>query len=555
MIPRRSCWTSVCLVVLLLSTLCTAAADNTHHDHELRAVTPATTELTISDPNVKNHYVEMPNNCYPTGQVYGTILSIDVGASYTTAGYNEKDGEFTLIRNEHGDTKTLNAIVSLPTSDNTTIITTMVRRMRELAEAQIGNDTKITNVVLVVPGGFDYFQKRVVQQAVEVAEKKAALKVLRVLGRHIAASIAYGFDNEFIYGDNGIREPGVRELVVVNLEETGFDVGLWELDSGAYDKMGLLERRGGGGFDEEAADRAVMERIVDVFLRGARGSYGAEEEVEIQQRRKAILSDEILIGRLRREVTKVNNVFSASSLHVQPATDTTLDISSHHTVRIEIDSFFDDRDLSLSLNLPQRQDLRSRSLTSILDTIDEVLEKSEVIDDYTKGTMKPLDKSEVDHVLVMGSSIWIPEAIQLIERHFRGRLSVPLMVDPVFLGVRGAAKLAWEFEIELLGVVEEWGGRGERSVQTIVNTIDEILENIEVDIEYIREMTRLDKSQIDHVRVIGSSSQISKLVPLVEGHFERKVEIPETIDPALASVRGAGITARKVEDGIQCLCL
>ncbi|KAG9063040.1 Endoplasmic reticulum chaperone BiP [Linnemannia hyalina] len=430
MIPRRSCWALVCLVVLLFSTLCTVTADNCHYDHELRAVTPATTELTISDPNVKSHYVEMPNNCYPTGQEYGTVLAIDVGALYTTAGYNAKDGEFTLVRNEHGDTKTPNVIASLPTNDNTTVITTMVRHMRELTEAQIGNDTKITNIVLVVPGGFDYFQKRVVQQAVEVAEEKTRLKVLRVLGRHIAGSMAYGFDNEFIYGENGIRQPDVRELVAVNLEETGFDVGLWELDSGVYDNMGLIERRGGGGFGEVAADRAVMEGIVDMFLRGPKGSFSAEEEVEIRQPQKAILGDEISMGRLRREVTKVNNVFSASSFHIQPVTDTTLDISSHHTVRIEIDSFFDDRDLSLSLNLPQWQDLRSRSLTSILDTIDEVLEKSEVIDDYAKGTMKPLDKSEVDHVLVMGSSTRIPEAIQLIERHFRGRLSVPLTIEP-----------------------------------------------------------------------------------------------------------------------------
>ena len=189
-----------------------------------------------------------------------------------------------------------------------------------------------------------------------------------------------------------------------------------------------------------------MEGIVEEFLRGAGRPFGAEEEVEIRQRRKAILSDEILMGRLRREVTKVNNVFSAASLHVQPVTDTTLDISSHHTVRIEIDSFFDDRDLSLSLNLSQWQDLRSRSLISVLDTIDEVLEKFEVIDNYTKRTTRPLDKSEVDHVLVLGSSTRIPEAIQLIERRFRGRLSVPLTIEPGFLGVRGAAKHAWEFE-------------------------------------------------------------------------------------------------------------
>ncbi|KAG0049193.1 ATPase with role in protein import into the ER, partial [Linnemannia elongata] len=293
-------------------------------------------------------------------------LLVDVGPSYTTAAYSTEDGECIFVRNEHGDTKIPNIIVSFPSNDNTTIFTTMVRHMKELAEAQIGNDTKITNVMPVIPGEFDDDQRVAVAQAVRAVgemgkegEKKANLNVLRIVSRHKAAAMAYGLDNEFIYEGKGIREPEVRELMVVDLEETRFDVGLWEIDSGVYEMMGLLERQGGGGFGEEAADRAA----------------------EIQQRRKAILSDEILTGRLRREVTKMNNVFLAASLHVQPVADTTVDISSHHTVRIEIDSFFDGRDLSLSLNLSQWQDLRSRSLTLILDTIDEVLEKFEVMDE------------------------------------------------------------------------------------------------------------------------------------------------------------------------------
>lgn len=83
MIPRRSFWTFICLLlaVLLFSTL--AIADNIHHDHDLRVVTPATTEMTISDPNVKSHYVEMPNYCYPTGQVYGTVLAIGMKTIYS----------------------------------------------------------------------------------------------------------------------------------------------------------------------------------------------------------------------------------------------------------------------------------------------------------------------------------------------------------------------------------------------------------------------------------------------------------------------------------------
>ncbi|KAF9147689.1 Endoplasmic reticulum chaperone BiP [Linnemannia schmuckeri] len=324
--------------------------------------------------------------------------------------------------------------------------------MRELAEAQIGNNTKIRQVVLTVAGGLDWSQRQAVHQAVEEQAKTegdtAELKVLRVLNRHIAASVAYGLDNEFLYGNTGVREPGVRELVVVNVEETMFDVGVWELDTGMHDKIGLVEKRahGGGGFDEEAADRTVMERLVEEFLRGAGGSFSVGEEVEVRRQREMILSNEALMGRLRKEVTKLNNVFSTASLHLQPVTDTTFDTPRHHTVRINIESFFEGRDLSVSLDLPQWQDLRERSLRIILDAIDEVLEKSEVVLDYSSGTTKPLDKSEVDHVLIMGSSTRIPEVIQLIERHFQGRLTVPVAIEPAFLGVTGAAKTAWEFE-------------------------------------------------------------------------------------------------------------
>ncbi|KAF8942192.1 Endoplasmic reticulum chaperone BiP [Haplosporangium gracile] len=324
--------------------------------------------------------------------------------------------------------------------------------MRELAEAQIGNNTKITQVVLTVSGGFDRIPRQVIHQAVEEQYKTegdtAGLKVLRVLKRHIAAAVAYGFDNEFLYGSNGVREPGVRELVVVNVEETVFDVGVWELDSGVYEKMGFVERRahGDGGFNEEAADRTVMERLVEEFLRGAGYSISVEEEAEVQRQREKILSDEALVGRLRKEVFKVNNVFSAASLHLQPVIDTTFDTPSRHTVRINIEPFFEDRDLSVSLDLPQWQDLRERSLRTILDAIDEGLEMSEVVFDHTSGTTKPLDKSEVDHVVVMGSSTRTPEVVQLIERYFQGRLSVPMTIEPMFLGVMGAAKIALAFE-------------------------------------------------------------------------------------------------------------
>ncbi|KAG0292812.1 hypothetical protein BGZ96_003662 [Linnemannia gamsii] len=102
MTPHRSFWILLCIFALLLlnTNPCIAATtDNTHIHHELRAITPDTTGLTISDPNVIDHD-EKPIYHQPIEYEVPANLIIDVGVSYTTAAYNGKGGVFAAVENE-----------------------------------------------------------------------------------------------------------------------------------------------------------------------------------------------------------------------------------------------------------------------------------------------------------------------------------------------------------------------------------------------------------------------------------------------------------------------
>lgn len=319
----------------------------------------------------------------------------------------------------------------------------MIHHMYELAVKQIGNDkTNYGDIYLTVSGELDGDQRQAVKQTVNAADEKLKASeiprygVRRVMIRQAMVPMAYGLDNDLIYGIGGVADPYLRTLMLVNLEETFLGVDIMEVDI-IYEKLARVDRRGEKyRFDEEAANRVVMERLVEEFLKDAGESLSAE----------MILRDDTVMRRLEREVVKMNTLFSAASLHVQPESNTYLDTPNRHTVRIEIESFFEDRDLSSSLDLAQWQGLRERSLKTIIDTIDEALEKSVMYTNYTTEETRPLNKTEVDHVVVMGSSPRIPEAIQLIERYFQGRLVVPQIIDPAFLSLHGASHIAWDFE-------------------------------------------------------------------------------------------------------------
>ncbi|KAF9118899.1 ATPase with role in protein import into the ER [Mortierella sp. 14UC] len=556
------------LPLLLIISCCafsaSAAATNTHN-HELSAITPGTTGLIISDPNIITHHVDVLRHCWSVGEQYGAILAIDLGVSYTTAAYTNKDGEFTLVRNEYRHTRTPTTIAFLPKDNNNddnntnTTLTTdgsykvlfgeaaesqrssnptntihdwqrwtfrpfnytqggggsvapefqdsgymykvvqspsflplvrlgggeteswrwadnewargpvgqaviqvslwdeaagggvekklyfrpeeltalLVHRIRDLAEAQLqrdGTGLNITHVVLAIPGELGIDQRQILKETIQEMESEdrittgLGVRVLRVMTRHHSTAMAYGLENEVVYGGTGAREVGVRTTVVVDLDEwKGFEVRLLEIDSELYETMGGVVRRR-GLVDEEGVKRAVVDEVVDAFVKGKGGEM---EKAEIQQRKEMILSDRRITQRLGKEVVKVSRLLRSALLYASSPYAT-----RHTSIRLEMESFFEGRDLSVTLSLQQYLDIRSSTLQPIIDIMERLL----------KDSMQIESRDYVDHVLVSGTSHRIPELIQLIEQYFQGRLEVPQMIDPALTSVHGAVRLARMFE-------------------------------------------------------------------------------------------------------------
>ncbi|KAG0219738.1 hypothetical protein BGX33_001055 [Mortierella sp. NVP41] len=300
----------------------------------------------------------------------------------------------------------------------------MVRRMKELAESQLG--AEITHAVVVVPGEYNLDSRLAIRDAVERAtagEGGGGLTVLTVRGRHQTPLAAYkvldGWYDEKI-------------VVVVDVEEGMLEVASMEMESGIFDRMGTVEERG-VRFDEEAVDRAVVEYLVEEYLK--QGAWGSEAEILLG--RQMIMEDERAVGRLIKEMVKVKELFSGSVLSPL-ASESRSTSASPHSVRIEIESFHNGQDLSTTLDLSTYHELRKSTLSTILPAVERVLKKSEVE-----------NKNQVDHVFVTGSSPRVPEVIQLLEGFFEGRIKVPRTIDPALVVVRGSARHAREWEREM----------------------------------------------------------------------------------------------------------
>jgi molecular chaperone DnaK (HSP70) len=365
-----------------------------------------------------------------------------VGQAVVQVSFDESRGE--QARKDRGEQQAIGGetVLYFRPEDLTVML---VHRVLDLAEAQIrqnGTGTNITHVVLAIPGDLGWDQQAAIRYAIEDAKSEAMeqtgqeLRVLRVTTRHHSTAMAYGLESWFVYGDMGAREAGLRTVVVVDMEEEGeFDVRLLEIDSGMYETMGgAVERSRRKGLDcENSVERAVVDAVVEAFLKGERGEI--LEEGDLRQQKEMILNDQRLMRRLTKELVKVIDLFpSTLQLLASPSNATT----TRHSIRLEMESFFQGKDLSIALNLQQYLNIRSSTLQPIIDTMEHLLKKHMQID----------NKAHVDHILVTGTSSRIPEAIQLLEQYFENRLAVPQLIDPALASVHGAARVARMYELK-----------------------------------------------------------------------------------------------------------
>ena len=220
---------------------------------------------------------------------------------------------------------------------------------------------ELKNAVVTVPAYFTDAQRSATKDAGTIA----GLNVLRIINEPTAAAIAYGLDN---------KGQGEQYILVFDLGGGTFDVSLLTIDNGVFEVMATSGDTHLGGED---FDRRVMDHMVATFKKKT-GKDPSKDKKAIQK--------------LRREVERAKRQLSTS-----------------HQKRVEIEAFFDGKDLSETLTRAKFEELCIDLFKSTMKPVQKVL------------TDSGLEKSQIDQVVLVGGSTRIPKIQELLQDFFDGK--------------------------------------------------------------------------------------------------------------------------------------
>ncbi|KDN52192.1 heat shock protein 70 [Tilletiaria anomala UBC 951] len=231
-------------------------------------------------------------------------------------------------------------------------------KMKETAEAYLGH--KVTHAVVTVPAYFNDAQR----QATKDAGTIAGLQVLRIVNEPTAAAIAYGLD----------KKGGESQIIVYDLGGGTFDVSLLSIEDGVFEVLATAgdTHLGGEDFDN---------RVSDYILK----QFKKKENLDASGNKRSV-------GKLKREVERAKRT-----------------LSSQMSTKIEIEAFYEGKDLSETLTRAKFEELNMDLFRKTMKPVEQVLKDAGV------------KKEDIDDVVLVGGSTRIPKVQQLLKEYFDGK--------------------------------------------------------------------------------------------------------------------------------------
>ena len=115
-----------------------------------------------------------------------------------------------------------------------------------------------------------------------------------------------------------------------------------------------------------------------------------------------------------KDVRKSNRAVQKLRREVEKAKRT---LSSQHTARIEIESFFEGEDFSETLTRARFEELNIDLFRSTLKPVQKVMEDGD------------LQKSDIHEIILVGGSTRIPKVQQLVKEYFGGKVSIAMILS------------------------------------------------------------------------------------------------------------------------------
>src|SRR6187397_2148783 len=231
----------------------------------------------------------------------------------------------------------------------------ILQKLRADAEAFLGEP--VTDAVITVPAYFNNAQR----EATKDAGKIAGLNVLRIVNEPTAAALAYGLD----------KEGSDQTILVFDLGGGTFDVSILEIGDGVFEVKSTAGNTHLGGDDW---DQRVIDWLVGEF-KNAHGVDLANDKMATQRLKEAAEKAKIELSNLQE--TSINLPFITA----------TADGPLH---------------LDMTLSRARFQELTRDLLESCRGPFEQAIKDA------------GLDKSRIDHVILVGGSTRMPAVADLV---------------------------------------------------------------------------------------------------------------------------------------------
>ncbi|CAK0783975.1 70-kilodalton heat shock protein [Coccomyxa viridis] len=237
-------------------------------------------------------------------------------------------------------------------------------KMRDIAQAFMGESRKVNRAVVTVPAYFNDSQR----QATKDAGVIAGMDVMRIINEPTAAAIAYGLDQK----DRGaVKE---RQVLIFDLGGGTFDVSLLAIDEGIFEVKATAGDTHLGGQD---FDNRLVQFAINEFKR---------------KHKKDPSGSARAVRRLQTAAERAKRTLSSST-----------------QTSIEIDSLFEGIDFYLTITRARFEELNMDLFRRCMEPVEKVLRDAK------------MDKGSVHDIVLVGGSTRIPRVQTMLSDFFNGR--------------------------------------------------------------------------------------------------------------------------------------
>jgi molecular chaperone DnaK len=230
----------------------------------------------------------------------------------------------------------------------------ILQKLKRDAEAYLG-DT-VTQAVITTPAYFDDAQRQATKEAGQIA----GLEVLRIINEPTAAALAYGLDKEHD-----------QTILVFDLGGGTYDVSLLDIGEGVFEVKATAGNTHLGGDDWD-------QRVIDWMVTEFKNAHGVD-----------LSNDKMALQRLKEAAEK-------AKIELSSAQQTTINLpfitaTSEGPLHLE-----------LELSRSKFQELTADLLDSCRGPFEQAIRDA------------GLDKSQIDHIILVGGSTRMPAVVDLV---------------------------------------------------------------------------------------------------------------------------------------------